>query len=107
MTGLNDGARQLLQRYNFPGNVRELRNLVERGVILADGPLLTPRELSDLTGAKAVGSAPKVGVELASIEEQTIRAAFAHAGGNQARTARLLGIGVNALRYRLRKFGLR
>ncbi|MDA0336799.1 MAG: hypothetical protein O2782_16670 [bacterium] len=44
---------------------------------------------------------------LAALEEHAIRTAFKHAGGNQADTARLLGIGVDALRYRLRKYGLR
>jgi two-component system, NtrC family, response regulator AtoC len=111
VSGLDEGARALLQSYAFPGNVRELRNLIERGVILADGPLLTRRELSDLTGSPPVANDPRSGtagdMELASLEEQAIRAAFKHAGGNQADTARLLGIGVDALRYRLRKYGLR
>jgi len=47
------------------------------------------------------------GLQLASLEEQAIRTAFETSGGNQAETARLLGIGVDALRYRLRKYGLR
>lgn len=108
VSGLDDGARQLLRRYAFPGNVRELRNLTERGVILADGPTLTPRELSDLTGTPAATAADTgPGLELKSLEEGAIRVAFERAGGNQAETARLLGIGVDALRYRLRKYGLR
>ena len=106
VAGLDAEARRLLQTYHFPGNVRELRNLVERAVILADGPMLTPRDMSDLTRLPTDGPG-RTELQLASIEEQAIRAAFESAGGNQAETARLLGIGVDALRYRLRKYGLR
>jgi DNA-binding NtrC family response regulator len=84
-----------------------LRNLVERGVILADGTQLTGRDLSDLA-TSTTGAAPvDAPLELASLEEGAIRAAFEQSGGNQTETARLLGIGVDALRYRLRKYGLR
>ena len=102
VTGLDDGVRRLLRSYAF----RELRNLVERGVILADGPTLTTRELSDLTSTPSSLPAAEE-LELAILQERAIRAAFEQSGGNQAETARLLGIGTDALRYRLRKHALR
>ena len=100
-------ARARLCRYPFPGNVRELRNLVERAVILADGPYLTARELADLEPAPLAAGGPVGTLELAAVEERTIRDAMEHSGGNQAEASRILGIGVDALRYRLRKYGLR
>lgn len=106
VTGLDDDVRRLLRSYAFPGNVRELRNLVERGVILGDGPTLTTRELSDLTSTPSSLPAAEE-LELAILEERAIRAVFEQSGGNQAETARLLGIGTDALRYRLRKHALR
>jgi two-component system response regulator AtoC len=107
VVGLDDDARQLLLGYAFPGNVRELRNLIERAVILADGDRLTPAEFADLAEPTAAAPSPATSLDLAQLEESAIRAAFERAGGNQGQTARLLGIGVDALRYRLRKYGLR
>lgn len=72
----------------------------------AESSLLTARELSDLTVAAAPAPLGEH-LELASLEERAIRSAFDKTENNQAETARLLGIGVDALRYRLRKFGRR
>ena len=102
--GLEPVAREALLRYPFPGNVRELRNLVERAVILADGARLTAADLGDLSREpEAAGDV----LDLALLEERAIRVALERAGGQQIAAARLLGIGADALRYRLRKYGLR
>ena len=102
-------VQQLLRRYAFPGNVRELRNLIERGVILCDGPTLTLSEFADLKlDAAATGNAGSDdAASLAALEERAIRAAMRHANGNQAAAARALGIGADAMRYRLKKYDIR
>ena len=96
-----------MPRFTIPlPPLRERGNLVERGVILGDGPTLTTRELSDLTSTPSSLPAAEE-LELAILEERAIRAVFEQSGGNQAETARLLGIGTDALRYRLRNHALR
>ena len=102
-------ARRLLSEYAFPGNVRELRNLLERAVILCDGDTLTTDQFGDIIRGPAQASSvsPSASADLASIEEATIRQALEQCQGRQTEAARLLGIGVDALRYRMRKFNLR
>ena len=106
---IEPSVQQLLRRYAFPGNVRELRNLIERGVILCDGPTLTLSEFADLrfdaAGSSEAGSDDAM--SLAALEERAIRAAMRHANGNQAAAARSLGIGADAMRYRLKKYDIR
>lgn len=107
VTRISDETRAMLRGYAFPGNVRELRNLLERAVILCDSDTLTPAQFGDILHAPAAADALVSADDLASIETATIRQALDRCGGRQADAARLLGIGVDALRYRLKKFGLR
>ena len=89
-----------LQRRAFPGNVRELRNLVQRLVAEAgNGPLAEtlPKEAAVLSSS---GDAPQ-SLELAALEQWAIRRALQHAGGNKAEAARLLGIARRTLYTKL------
>ena len=92
--------------------MRELRNLIERAVILCDADTLTMEEFADLR----IASAPSAGASssggdgatgLADLEADAIREAMRQSGGNQAAAARALGIGSDALRYRLKKYDIR
>lgn len=107
--GIAPAAQTLLRRYAFPGNVRELRNLIERAVILCEGESLTEREFPDLVGHGGEGP-PEADEEwplnLAGLEERAIREALRRADGNQTEAARALGIGHDALRYRMKKYGI-
>jgi DNA-binding NtrC family response regulator len=110
VNSIHPAAQSLLQRYAFPGNVRELRNLMERAVILCDGDALTEAEFADLrighaaAAGAATGGAGAVG--LANLEAEAISAAMRQSGGNLAAAARALGIGADALRYRLKKYDI-
>jgi two-component system response regulator AtoC len=105
-------AMDALSRHEWPGNVRELRNTLERALILEDGDLLTAVHLFGDTGATVNATdAPAVmikmppdGLSLERVEEDLVRQAMALAQGNQSRAARLLDIGRDALRYKLKKF---
>ncbi len=102
-------AMDALVRYAYPGNVRELENLVHRAVVLSRGPLLTT---ADLPG-HVVGLAPEPAAEPAgfvervdAFERKLIVDALAQAGGVQTHAARLLGMSERHLRYKLKKFAI-
>jgi transcriptional regulator with GAF, ATPase, and Fis domain len=110
VTGLTAGARDALMRYDYPGNVRELENIIERAVLLCRGSVI---DLEDLPVALRPGerrpeaplpkSLPEV---LADIERQAIQSALERSGGVQTRAAEDLGISERVLRYKMHKYGL-
>jgi transcriptional regulator with PAS, ATPase and Fis domain len=109
--GIEPGAMRLLARYPWPGNVRELQNEVRRIVALI--PSGTPIRETDLSPGISSGAAPRQAMsdtrlahEVADFEEYRIREAFSEAGGNTRRTADLLGISPQLLRYKIKKYGI-
>jgi DNA-binding NtrC family response regulator len=112
LVALADDARELLAAYRWPGNVRELENLITRACVLSAGgaiaaadilPWLAPGEIAE----PAVESAtPELaGARLDDLERATIVATLQKFGGNRARTAAALGIGVRTLSGKLRNYG--
>ena len=117
--GVTPEAMECLIRYQWPGNIRELKNVVERVMILGEKPWLDltdlPEELVQRTGlgeehgesaATETSSAPGNGTSLKAMEHSMVSSALERAGGNQSQAARLLGISRDALRYKMKKFGL-
>jgi DNA-binding NtrC family response regulator len=106
--GFTQEAREMLLRYDYPGNVRELENIIERAVVLtrddvigrADLPLTT----HNVEGEENEQASLPAVVE--GVERRMIREALARSGGIQTRAAELLGISERALRYKLNKYGL-
>ncbi len=101
-----------LSNYLFPGNVRELENLIERMVVLSDENSLTPADVPEYVTkpSQVFGNVkfdlPAQGISLDEVESEIIRYALAMQNGNQSQTARYLGITRSALIYRMQKFGL-
>lgn len=102
-----DGLKKL-QAYDWPGNIRELQNVVERSLILRKAPvigeldiLLSPGESQAVAGSFQL---PAEGVSLEAVEKSLIEQALALAGGNRSQAARLLQIPRHVLIYRLEKF---
>ncbi|MEP7148461.1 MAG: sigma-54 dependent transcriptional regulator [Acidobacteriota bacterium] len=101
-----------LSNYLFPGNVRELENLIERMVVLSDENSLTPADVPEYVTkpTQIFGNVkfelPAQGISLEEVESEIIRYALAMQNGNQSQTARYLGITRSALIYRMQKFGL-
>jgi two-component system, NtrC family, response regulator AtoC len=113
--GVSSTALDALQAHHWPGNIRELRNVIERAFILhAALEELRPEHLPpELRGAapvrkaeKSVPAVPADGLVLDDVERKLIREALERAAGNQSKAARLLGISRDTLRYRLRKHGI-
>ena len=106
---IDANAQKMLRTYHFPGNIRELRNIIERAIILCEGTDLTMREFAELPGLGGddipFSSEDEV-LDIAALEERAIRQALRKAGNNQTEAARHLGIGHDALRYRLKKYGI-
>jgi len=106
---LSPGAMALLRRYRFPGNVRELRNLLERAVLLADGHEILPEHLPEVVRSEAsadipVPEAPGAGealIPLATLEDDYLRRAAATFSGDRRALARALGISERALYRKL------
>jgi two-component system NtrC family response regulator len=111
---LTGEAWSALLRYNYPGNVRELENLVQRAVILARGETITLADLPPVVkGLKseephAAGGPPTdLPGAIETLEKEYIFESLRINGGNQSKAARDLGISERNLRYRLKKWGVK
>jgi two-component system response regulator PilR (NtrC family) len=116
VTGASDAALQRLLEYGYPGNVRELENVIERAVALSRGPVIELDALPPPVLRAAADAAPRTaalpadGADLESLvndyERGLLVAALERAGGVKKRAARLLGVSFRSFRYRLQKLGL-
>jgi DNA-binding NtrC family response regulator len=125
--GLAPRAKSALERYPWPGNVRELENAIGHACMMASGDLIEPRDLpprilepapaspsqaapaapaSRSTNGPAVAPTANTTPGLAAHERDIIARALDHANGNQSHAAIALGIGRDALRYKMKKYGL-
>lgn len=108
-------VRKIFMNYNWPGNVRELRSTIERGVLLSEDETLNPKfiMLEDGDSLKVRNSEEKMVIDvpmeeasLYKIEKKVITKALDLNNWNQTRTAEMLGITREVLRYRMKKWGL-
>ena len=115
LTGISQEALALLQQYDWPGNIRELENVIERAVALEPTPAILPESLPDhVRGQLAAGRAPVVlpeaGFDLEShvrnLERDYIAQALRKAGGVQVKAADLLGMSFRSFRYYAKKYNL-
>ena len=130
--GISEETRRLLVNYDWPGNVRELKNALERAMILEEGDQLRPDDLpfSVASGRSAAAliendrgpnsepppadgkrrlpplSIPEGGTSLEDVEHALVELALQQSHGNQIKAAKLLNISRDALRYKMKKFGL-
>jgi len=113
VAGISRDARRVLEEYRWEGNVRELRNVMERAAIVCRGGLIVAADLPVSPEAKPDGVPPTPvfdfppgGFRLRTIEQEIFRQTLAFAAGNQSRAARMLGLNESTFRFRLRKLGI-
>jgi DNA-binding NtrC family response regulator len=112
--GFTNEAQHYLQTYDWPGNIRELRNMIEREIILEDAEYLSLATIpSSCVRGGSSGSGnrfdfvlPPDGVDIEVVEKQLIEQALEQCDNNQSQAARKLSLGIDAFRYRMKKFGL-
>ncbi len=112
ITGITRDAEAKLASYSWPGNIRELRNAIERAVLLCKRDVLEADDfvlgrVKEQSGEAIQGlQLPAGGVDLDKVEEQLVRQALHRTGGNQTQAAKLLTLSRDQLRYRMQKYGL-
>jgi two-component system response regulator PilR (NtrC family) len=104
---LSAAAQSALRRYEFPGNVRELENILERAMILCPGDIIDVSEI-DLRSQRSTDPLPAnenapLGTQLEDIEREAIMKALEKTRYNKTAAAKLLGISFRTLRYRIKK----
>jgi DNA-binding NtrC family response regulator len=114
ISGFSEEAEKLMVSYRWPGNIRELRNVIERLVVLESTELITPEHLPKEMTLKTVSEAglsddivlPDQGINLDELEKKLIMQALKKAASNKTLAAKLLGLSYDSLRYQIKKFGL-
>lgn len=110
---ISSESMKILSRYNWPGNIRELQNVIERALIVCQGteiqPAHLPRELAEVVVETDVPilKLPDTGISLEELEKQLIVKALEKHGHNQTKAAKYLGISRPTLIYRMQKFGIK
>jgi DNA-binding NtrC family response regulator len=114
--GISREARAVLESYHWEGNVRELRNVMERAAILCKGALVIAADLPVACDRKANGNGngngsatitiPPGGASLRELEREIFVKTLTLSGGNQSRAARILGMRESTFRFRLHKLGI-
>ena len=117
---LSDRTAALLNAYPFPGNVRELENIIERAVLMTDGDTIFPESLClDLENTPAAGSMPAPDappdldaipmgsdMTLKDVEKTLINETLSKVGGNKTKAAKILGISVRTLWNKVNEYGM-
>src|SRR3546814_9115915 len=108
LPSLDDTALAALQAYAFPGNVRELENILERAATLSDGEHITiaALQLRPPAALPQAQSAAALGAQMEAIARNAIREALQNTRYNKTRAAELLDMSFRALRYRIKKAGI-
>ena len=112
MRGFSPAALRMMSRHNWPGNIRELENAIERAVLMADGEIVEPKDLtlgvgqadSDRSRMSAVLRMPADGIVLDDLEKLAITEALRMNDWVQKDAAKFLGISSRVMNYKIQKY---
>jgi DNA-binding NtrC family response regulator len=106
--GLTPAAVAVMEKHAWPGNIRELRNTIERAMLLATHEWIEPDDLQLARPSTVTAQfrLPPEGVDMEEVERQLLVQAMERSHGNQSQAAQLLGLNRDQVRYRIEKFGL-
>ncbi len=104
--GLTRETRDIMVKYDYPGNVRELENIVERAIVLTRGDHITSQDLPNLMEETAVTGDGSIRGTVESIERSMIIEALVNADWVQTKAAAALGLSERMLRYKIKKYGI-
>jgi two-component system response regulator HydG len=108
---ISSDARKILFRYEWPGNIRELRNCIESMIVFNQTGVLDvndiPEHIYKSNRTALTGPVFPVGVTLDEMEKELMKNTLAYVGGNRGETAKILGIGERTLYRKLEKYGLK
>ena len=111
--GISSMAEKLLVEYSWPGNIRELKNVIERAIILGNDenlllenlPLEIVAKASQIALPVATFKLPPEGIDIEEVERELIKQSLEMTDWNQSKAAKKLSLGIDAFRYRMKKFG--
>ncbi|MCF8033121.1 MAG: sigma-54 dependent transcriptional regulator [Desulfarculaceae bacterium] len=113
VVGVNPSAMQVLLEHPWPGNVRQLENVMARAVILTKNQRLQPEDFSELTGqtpaasgAGVITGLPEAGVTIKQVERELIAKTLEQCGGNKSQAAKRLGISRKGLYEKIERYDL-
>ncbi len=99
-----------LMRYDWPGNIRELENVIERAILLCRSEYITPKDLPPPLQGEEIEEHPLIsippGMTLEQVEREAIIQTLEETGGNRTQTAQILGISRKTLQNKLKEYGL-
>jgi DNA-binding NtrC family response regulator len=110
---LTASARNLIQNYSWPGNVRQLESAIERAMLLCEGDTIDAEDLPVEIRQEGTPSAafnfklPPEGISFEDLERSLITQAMEQTNWNITRASKLLGLSFRTLQYRLEKFGIK
>lgn len=104
---INDEAIGIIMEHNWPGNIRELENCIERAILLADSDIIKPEDLpADLISPimDSSNNTIKLGASIKDMEKDLILKTLEEFEGNRTQTAKILGISLRSLQYKLKEY---
>ena len=95
---------ELMTKYHWPGNIRELENAIQRALIMSEGEFITPADLSLIINSNSIDNIRIGEMSLEELEKKVIINTLKKVKGNRTKAAEILGISVKTIRNKIKKY---